>query len=123
MKKIVLFKSCENPFNAENKEICLTFLTTQGRVWRLIPLLFRTYRKIKKQFPHVKFYSLNLLLDSKRVHFFDVRMSLVPLFELKKLCAKLEENIFGFRRADIDVYVVDRWSGQLFKLSRNYCLI
>lgn len=123
MKKIVLFKSYENHVNAKNEEVCLTFLTIRGRVWRLIPLLFRAYRRIKKQFPRVKFHSLNLILDSKRVHFFDVRMSLVPLFELKELCAKLEKNMFGFRKADIDVYMANKWSGPFFKLSRNYCLM
>src|SRR4030042_3155974 len=125
MEEIVLLKSRKKLHAHGNKIICLTFLTTRGNVWRMIPLMFRIYFKIKWCLPCFRFNSLSLLLDKRRVPFFDMRLSLAPsslisLFTLKKLCVKLERNKRGFRKADIDVYIASNGQpGQLYKLSNK----
>lgn len=125
MEKIVLLTSRKRLHATGNKIICLTFLTTRGSVWRMIPLMIQTYFKIKWHLPYFKFSSLSLLLDKRRVHFFDMRLSLAPsslisLFTLKKLCVKLERNKRGFRKADIDVYIASNGQPrQLYKLSNK----
>jgi len=116
VKKIVLWEKMWRDNDAE--EICLTFLTTKGSVWRMIPLMIRTCYRIKKQFSDITFYSLNLLLDRKRVHFFDIRLSLVSLFILKRLCMDLEMNNFD-RIADIDVHTFNKHTGKLIKVTHR----
>ncbi len=124
MKKFVLFKSQKNQNAAGITEICLTFLTTQGSVWKMIPLMIWTYCKIKWHFPCIRFHSLNLMLDEKpRVHFFDLRFSSLPilsLLRLKKICMKLERNRQNLRKADIDVYIFNRQLHRLTdKITKN----
>lgn len=119
MKEIVLWKSYKKLNVAIDEIICLTFLTTRRSVWSIIPLMIRTYREMKKRFPYIKFYSLSFFLDRKRVHFFDMRLSFVPLLKLKKLCMELELNDYGLHIADIDVHIFKRHSGKLLKLSRK----
>jgi hypothetical protein len=119
MQEIVLYQSDKGLKLAGDEIICLTFLTTQHSAWSMIPLMIRTYPRIKKLFPSIKFYSLSFFIDRKRVHFYDMRLSFIPPIKLKKLCMELELNEYGLRIADIDVHVFYRKSKQLRKVSHH----
>lgn len=117
-KTAVLYQNNKKLCTANDEIICLTFLTTQHRIWSLIFLMIRTYRQIKKSFSYVKLYSISFIRDRGRVSFFDVRVSLIPLLRLKKMCMELEYNEMSERIADIDVHVFYRQSKRLCKVSR-----
>jgi hypothetical protein len=120
MKEIVLWKNNRKIAYAHKEIFCLTFLTTERSVWYMIPLMLKTYFKFKKIFPRLTFYSLSFIIDKKRVHFFNLKMSLVPPFLLKNACMKLELDKFGSRIADIDIYTYNRLTSQLVgKISRK----
>ncbi len=125
MKKIVLWENHKKLKFAKDEIICITFLTTHHSVWSMIPLIIRTYLNIKKQFSSTQLYSLSFLIDRERVHFFDLRLSLLAglqLIELKKNCMRLELNKLGVRIADIDVHIFNRKFQQLSKVSRKTIL-
>lgn len=123
MQEQILYQNNKGLREAGDKIICLTFLTTQHSIWSLIFLMVRAYHQMKKSFFAMKLYSLSFIKDRERVSFYDIRMSLVPLLELKRICMELENNEMGERIADIDVHVFCRQSKQLYKVSRKILFI
>jgi len=120
VKEKILYQDEEALGVAGDKIICLTFLTVHpGSIKRLIYTPALTHRLILKLFPNTKFYSLSYIEDEERVPFYDMRISLVPLRELKELCMKLETNDDGERIVDIDVHIFFRRSKELYKVSRK----
>lgn len=125
--EIVLWKNNKRLNSARNEVICLTFLTTQHHLWTLIPLMLRTYCRIKKSFPYAEFYSLKHYINSKwkpgrivkEMPGFELTMSLLNPRKLKLLCMPLESNSKGERISDIDVYIFYRAEKQLCKFSRK----
>lgn len=118
-RKIDLWKNDKNLEKAGETIICLTFLTTEHTVFKMIPLMIKTYKQIKKDFPEVMFYSLSFIMDKERVHFFDLRIFPPPLWllwklgELKKICERFELDDSKERIADIDVFTASKEAGKL----------
>ena len=120
MQETVLYQDEEGLRVAEDKIICLTFLTIHpDSIKKLIYLPAETYHRISKLFPNTKFYSLSYIKDEKRVPFYDMKISFIPLRKLKELCTELELNDKGERVADIDVHIFFRQSGKLYKVTRK----
>lgn len=107
--------------------ISISFITAQHSLWTLIPLMWRVRHRIKKLFPHAKFFSLRHYHNSewkpghpvKDMPGFEIKMSLVHMKKLKMICMELESNRKGKRVSDIDVHVFNQKTRQLGKISRS----
>lgn len=112
---------------AGDEVISISFVTVQHSLWTLVPLMWRTWRAIKKFFPSAKFFSLRHYHNGewkpgrtvKDMPGFEIRMSLVPLRLLKKTCMALELNRQGERTSDIDVHILNQKTRQIGKISRS----
>jgi hypothetical protein len=123
---IVIWESKKKLEAAGDMVISISFITAEHSLWTLIPLMLRVRRRIKKVFPSAKFFSLShyhngewkpgrLIRDMPG---FEIKMSLVPLRKLKKICMALELNHQGERTSDIDVHVFYQKAKLLKKVSR-----
>jgi hypothetical protein len=124
---VVIWENSKKLKAAGDMVISISFITAQHSLWTLIPLMLRVRWRIKKAFPSAKFFSLShyhngewkpgrLIEDMPG---FEIKMSLVPLRMLKKICMELESNRNGERTSDIDVHVYYQKTRRIGKISRS----
>lgn len=125
--EIVIWENQKRLRNAGNAVVSISFITAQHSLWTLIPLMLRTWHRIKKSFPAVKFFSLRHYRNNewrpghavKNMPGFEIKMSFVHPLMLKKICMTLELNRKGERTSDIDVHIYNQKTRELGKVSRS----